>query len=64
MKTTEGFIMYYATVRYEDVNDLFRFETKTERDEFVSERDYACEIKAAEAKLEYKEQFRFWAGAK
>ncbi|HIF9538210.1 hypothetical protein HWA77_16805 [Photobacterium damselae subsp. damselae] len=56
--------MFYATAIYQDdevlVNDLFRFKTKTERDNFVEERDYAESITRKEAEQEYKEQFAYW----
>ena len=64
--------MFYATVRYVDeqvtfnqfdsveVNDLYRFETKKERDQFVADNDCADVILSADARVEYKEQFNFW----
>jgi hypothetical protein len=66
--------MFYATTIYKDeqatecnqfgaelgVNDLHRFETKKERDQFVDKRDYAQAITRKEAEHKYKEQFAFW----
>ena len=56
--------MLYAIASYQDdqdlVNDLFRFDTKAERDAFVEERDYADAITRKEAEQKHKEQFAYW----
>lgn len=40
--------------------DLWRFESKKERDTFVSNKENANTILAEDAKDEHTEQFRYW----
>lgn len=41
--------------------DLWRFNYKNERDEFVSENSNSNAISAADAKVKHSKQFRYWA---
>lgn len=58
--------MFYATVKYyqEDssvyVNDLHRFTTKKERDQYVENDSDTAVVTRKEAQIEYKEQFKYW----
>jgi hypothetical protein len=51
--------MYYATLTHEHGVDLYRFETKSERNPKV-ENEGMKEITAMDARKEHKEQFRYW----
>jgi hypothetical protein len=52
-----GFLRYEKDS--EPYCDLFRFETKKERDTFVEESN-AKTITAKEAKIKHREQFLYW----
>ena len=53
--------MYYAQLDTGSNMDLHRFETKVERDEFVSNRpSSAMTMTRKEAEIEHKEQFAYW----
>ena len=44
--------------------DLWRFDTKKERDDFVEDGDYATIILARQARENHPDQFKYWLNNK
>ena len=51
---------YYAESQCENNKDLWRFNSKQKRDDFVNESADNNQISSKEAKQKHKEQFNYW----